>query len=127
MPGQPKKKLRQIEQFTDRCYATAMHGCCVIPPHYLNRERRQDPRDEIARYYEGVFTWSLMLCLVSEKLENLLRVKAGLKPRRSRLEKIKDENPDADPEELEVQFKRECERLLDGDMSMLSDDGKRWP
>ena len=127
MAGQPKKKLLQVEQFADRCYATAMHGTCIIPRHYLNRERRIDPRDKIARYYEGAFTWSMMLCLVSEKLENLLRAKAGLEPRPSRLDKIRDDNPDADPEELEVQFKRECERLLDGDISMLSDDTTRWP
>ena len=102
-----------------------MHGTCIIPRHYLNRERRQDPRDEIARYYEGAFTWSMMLCLVSEKLENLLRVKVGLEPRPSRLNKIKDDNPDADPDELEVQFKLECKRLLDGALTMLTDEW--WP
>lgn len=126
MSGQPKRKLQQIEQLADRCYATAMHGCSVIPRHYLKRDRRKDPRDEIGRYYEGVFTWSLMLCLVCEKLENLLRAKAGLEPRPSRLGKIRDDNPDAEPEELEVQFRRECERVLGGDLTLF-DDNERWP
>ncbi len=113
MTGQPKKKLLQVEQFADRCYATAMHGTCIIPRHYLNRERRQDPRDEIARYYEGSFTWSMMLCLVSEKLENLLRAKAGLEPRRSRFDEARQRS-EADKGDLEQQFEQESERLAQG-------------
>ena len=120
MAGQPKRKLHQVEEFANRCYAVAMHGCCVIPKHYMNRNRPIDPRDDIGRKYRGVYQMSLMLCLVTEKLENLLREKNGLEPRRSRLDKIKDDNPTADPEELEVQFKRECERLLGGDITLLT-------
>ena len=126
MAGQPKKKLKEVEGFADNCFTVALNACCIIPKHYLNRERRKDPRDEIGTYYDGVFGWSIMLCLVSEKLENLLRAKAGLEPRPSRMDEIRDDHPTAEPEDLKQQFKRESEQLLDGDMSMLNAD-KRWP
>jgi len=126
MTGQPKKKLKEVEEFTDRCFTTALNGCCVIPKHYMDRNRRLGADDEIGRYYQGVYTWSMMLCLVAEKLENLLRAKNGLEPRRSRFDEA-FERSEADKGDLDDQFVQEAKQLDGGDMSMLSDDGKRWP
>lgn len=88
--------------------------------HYMNRDHRTDPRDKIGVAYRSVYQCGLMLQIKSEQLENLLREKNGLEPRRSRSDKIRDDNPTADPEELEVQFKRERERVLGGDIIVLS-------
>ncbi len=127
MTGQPKKKLKEVEELADNCFTVSLNACCVIPKHYMNRARQLDARDEIGRYYQGVYSWSMMLSLVSEKLENLLRKKNGLEPRRSRFDEAFERNQPAEPGELEQQMNREGKQLLDGDMSMLSDDGKRWP
>ena len=119
MTGQPKKKLQEVEEFADRCYTVSLNGCCVIPKHYMNRNRRIDRRDKIGLAYRAVYQWGLMLHIKSEELENLLREKNGLEPRRSRHERIKDDNPTAEPEDLKQQFKRESERLEGGDISVL--------
>ena len=126
MTGQPKKKLKEVEELADNCFTVSLNACCVIPKHYMNRDRQIDPRDEIGRYYQGVYTWSMMLHLVSEKLENLLRAKAGLEPRRSRFDEAFERSEADKPGELGQQMKREGEQLLAGDMSILSDN-KRWP
>ena len=120
MTGQPKKKLEEVDEFADRCFTTALNGCCVIPKHYMKRDRKIDPRDELGRRNRGVYELSLMLCIVSERLENMLREKNGMEPRRSRFDEIRDDKPDADAEELDVQFKRESGRLQDGDKSVLT-------
>ena len=54
MTGQPKKKLQEVEEFTDRCFTTAPNACCVIPRQYMDRTRRPDPRDQIGTAYRAV-------------------------------------------------------------------------
>lgn len=119
MAGQPMKKLEEVEEFADRAFTTALNACCVIPRHYMDRTRRPDPRDQIGKAYRGIYEWGLMLHIVSERLENLLREKAGLEPRQSRMDEVRDDDPTAEPEDLEQQLKRESERLKGGDITVL--------
>ncbi len=92
MTGQPKKKLKEVEELADNCFTVSLNACCVIPKHYMNRASKLGASDEIGRYYQGVYTWALMLHMVSEKLENLLRKKNGLEPRRSRFDEAFERN-----------------------------------
>ena len=78
MTGQPKKKLTEIEELAENCYTVSLHACCVIPKHYMDRNRRPDPRDELGAQYRHVYSVAVMLYVVSEKLENLMRAKQGL-------------------------------------------------
>ena len=118
MTGQPKKKLREVEELADRCFTMALNACCVIPKHYMDRNRRPDPRDEIGRKYRAAYEWALMLHIVTEQLENLLRAKAGLEPRASRWDEMRQRS-EADKGDLEPQFEREAEQLRGGDASFL--------
>lgn len=126
MTGQPKKKLREVEELAENCFIVSLNACCVIPKHYMDKARRLGADDEIGKYYQGVYTWAMMLCLVAEKLENLLRAKSGLEPRRSRFDEMRDRS-EAEKGDLADQFVQEARQLGDGDMSVLRGDGKRWP
>ena len=118
MTGQPKKKLKEVEELADNCFTVSLNACCVIPKHYLDRVRRHDPRDQIGVKYKAVYQWALMLHVVSEQLENLLRAKAGLEPRASRCDEMRQRR-EADKGDLEEQFEQESERLRGGDASFL--------
>ena len=118
MTGQPKKKLKEVEELADRCFTVSLNACCVIPKHYMDRVRRHDPRDQIGVKYKAVYQWALMLHIVSEQLENLLREKAGLEPRRSRFDEARQRS-EADKGDLEEQFERESEQLRGGDFTVL--------
>ncbi len=118
MTGQPKKKLKEVEELADNCFTVSLNACCVIPKHYMNRDRQIDPRDEIGKKYRAVYQWALMIHIVSEELENLLRKKAGLEPRRSRFKEAFERNT-ADKGDLEEQFEREAEQLKAGDTSVI--------
>ncbi len=119
MTGQPKKKLKEVEELADNCFTCALNACCVIPKHYMNRDRRPDPRDELGRRYRGVYELTLMVSIVSERLENMLREKNGLEPRRSRFDEMRDRS-EAEKGDLEEQFEREREQLKGGDSSPLT-------
>ena len=119
MTGQPKKKLREVEELADNCFTVSLNACCVIPKHYMDRTRRPDPRDQIGRKYRAAFEWAMMLYIVTEQLENLLRAKAGLEPRHPRFDEAFERSQTAEPGELEQQMKRESERLRGGDASFL--------
>ena len=119
MTGQPKKKLKEVEELADNCFTVALNACCVIPKHYMNRDRQIDPRDELGRRYRGVYELTLMVSIISERLENMLREKNGLEPRRSRFDEMRDRS-EADKGDLEEQFEREREQLKDGDKSVLT-------
>ena len=88
MTGQPKKKLGHVEEFADECFNLATTAQRIIPPHYLDTTRRPDIRDQIGAAYREVYECARKMCLSSEKLETLLRVKAGVRPRVSRLESV---------------------------------------
>ena len=119
MTGQPKKKLKEVEELADNCFTVALNACCVIPKHYMNRNRRIDPRDEIGRKYRGVYELTIMISIISERLENMLREKNGLEPRRSRFDEARQRS-EADKGDLEEQFEREREQVRGGDMSPLT-------
>ena len=118
MTGQPKKKLKEVEELADNCFTVSLNACCVIPKHYLDRVRQHDPRDQIGVKYKAAYQWTLMLHIVTEELENLLRAKAGLEPRPSRFDEAR-ERSEADKGDLEAQFEREAEQLRGGDTSVL--------
>ena len=120
MPGQPKKKLKEVEELAYNCFTASLNACCVIPKHYLDRNRRIDPRDELGRRYRGVYELSMMLFIASERLENMLREKNGLEPRRSRFDEAFERSGADKPGELAQQMSRESERLKDGDESVLT-------
>ncbi len=118
MTGQPKKKLKEVEELADNCFTCALNACCVIPKHYMDRNRRPDPRDQIGTKYRAAYEWALMLHIVTEQLENLLRAKAGLEPRASRFDEARERN-EADKGDLEEQFEQESERLRGGDITVF--------
>ena len=105
MTGQPKKKLKEVEELADNCFTVSLNACCVIPKHYMRSDRKIDPRDEIGNKYRAVYEWAMMIYIVSEQLENLLRAKAGLEPRRSRFDEA-GQRSDADKGDLEQPFER---------------------
>ncbi len=119
MTGQPKKKLKEVEELADNCFTVSLNACCVIPKHYLDRVRRHDPRDQIGVKYKAAYQWAMMLHIVTEQLENLLRAKAGLEPRRSRFDEAFERSQTAELGELEQQMKRESEQLKGGDITVL--------
>lgn len=119
MTGQPKRKLKEVEELADNCFTVSLNACCVIPKHYMDRNRRPDPRDQIGLKYRAAYEWGLMLHIVTEELENLLRAKAGLEPRASRFDEAR-ERSEANKGDLEPQFEREREQLRGGDASFLA-------
>ncbi len=119
MTGQPKKKLKEVEELADNCFTVALNACCVIPKHYMDRNRRIDPRDELGRRYRGVYELTIMISIISERLENMLREKNGLEPRRSRFDEMRDRR-DSEKGDLEEQFEREREQVRGGDKSPLT-------
>ena len=119
MTGQPKKKLKEVEELADNCFTMALNACCVIPKHYMDRDRPIDPRDELGRRYRGAYELAIMLSIVTERLENMLREKNGLEPRRSRYDEMRDRR-EADKGDLEEQFEREREQVRGGDNGPLT-------
>ena len=119
MTGQPKKKLKEVEELADNCFTMALNACCVIPKHYMDRDRPIDPRDELGRRYRGAYELAIMLSIVTERLENMLREKNGLEPRRSRFDEMRDRS-EAEKGDLEEQFEREREQVRGGDNGPLT-------
>ena len=118
MTGQPKKKLKEVEELADNCFTVALNACAIIPQHYLDRHRKPDPRDKIGLKWRSVYKGSMLIHVVSEQLENLLRAKAGLEPRPSRFDEARQRS-EADKGDLEQQFEQESEQLRGGDLSVL--------
>ena len=119
MTGQPKKKLKEVEELADNCFTVSLNACCVIPKHYMDRDRPIDPRDELGRRYRGAYELAIMLSIVTERLENMLREKNGLEPRRSRFDEMRDRS-EAEKGDLEEQFEREREQVRGGDNGPLT-------
>ena len=78
MTGQPKKKLKEVEELADNCFTVSLNALAIIPQHYLDRTRRPDPRDEIGMKWLSAYKGCMLIHVVSEQLENLLRAKAGM-------------------------------------------------
>ena len=47
-------------------------------------------------------------------------IETALEPRRSRMDEIQDDDPTAEPEDLEQQLKRDREQLIGGHTSVLT-------
>ena len=88
MTGQPKKKLGHVQEFADQCFDLVTTAHRIIPPHYLDTSRRPDIRDQIGAAYREVYECGVKLHRASEKLETLLRVKAGVRPHVPRLQSV---------------------------------------